>query len=183
MTLRQAQADMDVVANNLAVAFPVADKETGIRLVSMTEDIVGNVQPLLIVLLACVGFLLLIACANVANLLLARSMSRSREFAVRIAIGAGHWRILRQLVTESVLLAVLGGALGCLLASLTLEAAGRTLPANFPRVEEISLDGGVLLFALAVSAFAAMQTVRTCTCPAERQRACRTRIGCAVQQP
>ena len=156
VTLRQAQADMDVVANNLAVAFPVADKETGIRLVSMKEDIVGNVQPFLIMLLAGVGFLLLIACANVANLLLARSMRRSREFAVRIAIGAGHWRILRQLVTESVLLAVLGGALGCLLASLTLEAAGRALPASLPRVKEISLDGGVLLFALAVSAFAAM---------------------------
>ena len=156
VTVRQAQADLDVVANNLAAAFPVADKETGIRLVSMKEDIVGNVQPFLMVLLAGVGFLLLIACANVANLLLARSMGRSSEFAVRIALGAGQWRVLRQLVTESVLLAGLGGVLGFLLASFTLGAAGRTLPANLPRLEEVSIDGRVLLFTLAVSGFSAI---------------------------
>ena len=156
VTLPQAQADMDVVANNLAAAFPVADKQTGIKLVGMKEDLVGNVQPFLLVLLAGVGFLLLIACANVANLLLARSMSRSREFAVRIAIGAGYWRVLRQLITESVVLAGLGGALGFLLASLTLKTAARTLPATLPRTEEISLDARVLLFTLAISLFAAI---------------------------
>jgi predicted permease len=156
VTRRQAQADMDVVAKNLAAAFPVADKETGITLVSMKDDIVGNVQPFLMVLVAGVGFLLLIACSNVANLLLALSSYRSRELAVRIAIGAGYWRVLRQLVTESVLLAGSGGAFGFLLASLTLEAAGKTLPANLPRAEEISVDGRVLFFTLAVSVFAAM---------------------------
>ncbi len=147
VTLAQAQVDMDVVARNLAAAFPVADKE---------GDIVGNVQPFLLVLLAAVGFLLLIACANVANLLLARSMGRSREFAVQAALGAGYWRVLRQLVTESALLAGLGGTLGLLFASFGVQAVGKTLPGTLPRVEEISLDGRVLLFTLAVSVFAAV---------------------------
>ena len=116
VTFAQAQADMDGIARNLAAAFPVADKDVGITLVSMKEDMVGNVQPFLVVLLAAVGFLLLIACANVANLLLARSMGRTREFAIRAALGAGQMRVIRQLLTESILLAGFGGALGLLLA-------------------------------------------------------------------
>src|SRR5258708_5298713 len=156
IALPQAKADMDLVARNLAAAFPVADKEAGITLVSMKEDIVGNVQPFLLVLLAAVGFLLLIACANVANLLLARSMSRSREFAVRAALGAGHWRVIRQLLAESVLLGGVGGALGLLFAFYGAKAVLNTLPGTLPRVEEISLDGRVLLFTLALSLFAAV---------------------------
>ena len=156
VTLAQAKADMDLVARNLAVAFPVADKDLGINLVSMKEDIVGNVQPFLLVLLAAVGFLLLIACANVANLLLARSMGRSREFAVRAALGAGNMRILRQLLTESGLLAALGGTLGLLLALGATKAVLSTLPGTLPRAEEISLDGRVLLFSMAISLFAAI---------------------------
>ncbi len=156
VTLPRAQADMDLVARQLAEAFPVANKEVAISLVSMREDIVGNVQPLLLVLLAAVGFLLLIACANVANLLLARSMGRSREFAVRTALGAGHQRIFRQLLTENGLLAGLGGALGLLLAIAATTAVQNTLPGTLPRAEEIRLDGRVLLFSMAISVFAAI---------------------------
>lgn len=155
-TLSQAKADMDVVARRLAAAFPVADKDAGITLVSMKDDIVGNVQPFLLVLLAAVGFLLLIACANVANLLLARSMGRSREFAVRAALGAGHARVMRQLLTESFLLAGLSGTAGLLLAFCGARAAMHTLPGTLPRVEEISLDGRVLLFTLALSLLVSM---------------------------
>jgi predicted permease len=156
VTLAQAKADMDVVAHNLSAAFPVADKEVGITLVSMKEDMVGNVQPFLLVLLAAVGFLLLIACANVANLLLARSTGRSREFAVRAALGAGDMRVIRQLLTESVVLASLGGTLGLLLAFGGVKVALNTLPGTLPRAEEISLDGRVLLFTLGLSLFAAI---------------------------
>jgi len=152
--LQQAKADMDGIAQNLAVAYPEADKNVGIKLVPMKEDIVGNVQPFLIVLLAAVGFLLLIACVNVANLLLARSMGRSHEFAVRAALGASQGRVIRQLLSESILLAGLGGALGLLLAVWGTKAVLGTLPGALPRANEVSLDSRVLLFAMALSIFA-----------------------------
>ena len=154
VTLSRAQADMDGVAQNLAAAYPEADKAAGITVVSMKEDMVGNVQPFLIVLLAAVGFLLLIACANVANLLLARAMSRWREFAIRAALGADQVRVIRQLLTESVLLSGLGGALGLGLAFGGTKAVLSTLPGALPRANEVSLDFRVLLFTLALSLFA-----------------------------
>jgi predicted permease len=154
VTLSQATADMDGIAQNLALAYPEADKNVGITLVSMKEDIVGKVQPFLIVLLAAVGFLLLIACVNVANLLLARSMGRSREFAIRAAMGASQGRVIRQLLSESILLAGLGGALGLLLAVWGTKAVLGTLPGALPRASEVSLDSRVLLFTLALSLFA-----------------------------
>src|SRR5258707_1958079 len=153
VTLSEAKADMDGIAQNLAAAYPEADKGVGITLVSMKEDIVGSVQPFLIVLLAAVGFLLLIACANVANLFLARALGRSREFAIRAALGASHVRVIRQLLTESILLAGLGGALGLLLAFWGAKAVLATFPGTLPRANEVSLDSRVLLFTLALSLF------------------------------
>jgi predicted permease len=153
VTLSMAKADMENVARNLAAAYPEADKGLGATLVSTKEDMVGNVQPLLLVLLGAVGFLLLIACANVANLLLARSIGRSREFAIRAALGASHSRVIRQLLTESVLLAGLGGALGLLFAFWGTRAVLGTLPAALPRASEVSMDSTVLLCTLGTSLF------------------------------
>ncbi len=151
VTVAQAQAEMKEVARNLAVAFPEADAGHDIKLVSMKEDLVGNVQPLLLVLLAAVGFLLLIACANVANLLLARSVARSREFAIRSALGASHARMMRQLLTESILLAAVGGALGLLLAYCGMKTLLKALPAALPRFGEVSVDSRVLLVTVGLS--------------------------------
>jgi predicted permease len=152
--LSQAITEMNGIAENLAAAFPEADKAEGIALFSMKEDIVGNVQPFLIVLLAAVGFLLLIACVNVANLLLARALGRSREFAVRAAMGASRARVIRQLLTESVLLAGLGGVLGILFAWWGTKTVLGTLPGALPRASEVSLDSRVLLFTVALSLLA-----------------------------
>ncbi len=151
VTLAQARADMDAIAHHLALAYPEADKGVGISLLSMKEDMVGDVQPVLLVLLAAVAFLLLISCANVASLLLARSMSRSGEFALRASLGASRSRIIRQLLTESLLLAGLGGILGFLLALFGTKAVIRLLPGSLPRAGEVSMDARVLLFTLGVS--------------------------------
>ena len=130
VTLAQTRADMNDVARNLAVAYPDADKDVGIAVTPLKEVMVRNIRPFLLVLLAAVGFVLLIACVNIANLLLARSTGRAREFAIRAALGASQGRVVRQLLTESILLAVAGGALGLLLASWGTSAAFTVLPAR-----------------------------------------------------
>ena len=150
----QAKADMDALGRRLEELYPEADKGTGITLQPLKQDLVRDVKPLLLVLQAAVGFVLLIACVNVANLLLARSTARTREFAIRSALGANRGRVLRQVLTESVLLASAGGGLGLLLASWGTQAALKVLPAALPRAEAVHLDWHVLLFTLAASLLA-----------------------------
>ncbi|HEV2224558.1 MAG TPA: ABC transporter permease, partial [Candidatus Acidoferrales bacterium] len=154
VTFTQAQADMNGVGQNLARAYPEADKNSGITLVPLKQDIVGDVAPLLYVLLGAVGFVLLIACVNIANLLLARSTGRTREFAIRSALGASHARVIRQLLTESVLLSFTGGLIGLLLAAWGTRAAIAILPQALPRSGNVGLDLRVLLFTLGVSVLA-----------------------------
>ena len=154
LTLAQARADMNGVAQNLSRAYPEADKNSGISLVPLKQDMVGDVAPLLYVLLGAVVFVLLIACVNIANLLLARSTGRTREFAIRAALGASRARMLRQLLTESVLLSFSGGVIGLLLAAWGTRAAITILPQALPRSGNVGLDVRVLLFTLGVSLLA-----------------------------
>jgi predicted permease len=154
VTVAQAQADMDTVTRNLAAAYPDADKGIGAKVVPLKAQMVGRIKPILLLLLAAVGFVLLIACVNVANLLLARATGRAREFAIRLAMGAGQARLVRQMLTESILLALAGGALGLLVAHWGTGAALSVLPAALPRAAEIALDARVLGFTLAVSVLA-----------------------------
>jgi predicted permease len=153
-TLEQARADMDSIAESLGRMYPDADQGNGIVVVPLKQDIVGDVAPLLYLLLGAVAFVLLIACVNIANLLLARSMARTREFAIRAALGAGRRRIVRQLLTESVMLAVAGGGLGLLLAAWGTQAAIRVLPSALPRAAAVGLDGRVLAYTLGISLLA-----------------------------
>lgn len=151
ITFEQARADMEHVSRDLSIAYPDVNGNKKAYLLPLKNEIVGDMRRILLVILGAVMFVLLIACVNVANLLLARSTVRSREFAIRIALGAGAMRIVRQLLTESLLLALLGGALGLLLARFGTAAAMAAMPVTMPRVEEIGLDQRVLFFTLIVS--------------------------------
>jgi predicted permease len=151
VTFERARADMDRIGHNLEAAYPDSNKGTGIALVPLKTDVVGEVRGVLLVLLGAVGFVLLIACANVANLLLARSTGRAREFAIRSALGASPARVIRQLLTESVMLGIGGGVIGLLLAKWGTRAILAALPDALPRAEEIGIDSHVLLFTVGVS--------------------------------
>src|SRR5271156_3616819 len=156
VTIGQARADFAAVTQNLATAYPEVDKGIGAALIPFKQRMLGGVKSILLVLFCAVGFVLLIACANIANLLLARSTARMREFAVRAALGAGKSRLIRQLLTESILLGIVGGALGLLLAVWGLRAALAALPDTLPRAGEIQIDLRVLLFTAAATLLAAI---------------------------
>ncbi len=153
-SIEQANADMAEVSRNLASAYPDSDTGVGVTVASLKERVVGDVRPFLLLLMAAVGFVLLLACVNVASLMLARSTSRMREFAIRTALGASRRRMIRQLLTESLLLSVTAGALGLVLALWGLHAGLKLLPDSLPRANEIGLDPRVLLFTTAVSLLA-----------------------------
>jgi putative ABC transport system permease protein len=150
VTRQAAQAEMDTIAAALEKTYPV-NAGIGIRIVPLHEEIVGDVRWPLLILVGAVSFVLLIACANVANLLLTRAASRHRELAIRAALGAGRGRLLRQLLTESVVLAVLGGSAGLLLAQWTTDLLRSLAPAALPRLDDIRVDGFVLAYAAAAA--------------------------------
>jgi putative ABC transport system permease protein len=151
-TLGIAQASMEKTTEDFRGAYPklVSDDEK-VAVASYHEQLIGDVRPALLVLVSAVCFLLLIACANVANLLLARATARSKEIAIRAAMGAGRARLMRQLLTESALLAAGGGALGLLLARWSLRGLLALTPGKLPRFGAIAIDGRVLVFTLLVA--------------------------------
>jgi predicted permease len=172
VTLQQAREDMERVNVNLAAAYPDINANIKANIISLKDEMVGDMRPVLLVLLGAVGFVLLISCVNVASLTLARSTIRQREFSIRVALGAGQARMVRQLLTESLALALVGGAIGLILAKWGTTAAIAAVPTTVPRAEEIGIDVRVLLFTLGVSALAGILFGLV---PA--LRTCRTKIG------
>jgi putative ABC transport system permease protein len=156
VALERAQAEMDAISQRLEREYPQANTGWGATVVPLQELIVGEIQMTLVMLLAAVALVLLIACANVGNLLFARGLGRRKELAIRSALGAGRARVFQQLLTEALVLAMAGGAAGLLLARASLAAAATLLADQVPRAEEISIDGRVLLFVLGASIVAAV---------------------------
>ena len=151
VTLTQAQADTDVIASQLEQQFPKSNTGWNLRLVSLRDQLIGSSRTPLFILFGAVGLVLLIACANVANLLLVRAAARHKEIALRTALGASRLRILRQMITESLLLAILGGALGALLATWGVEVLVSLSEGSLPPTQKIKIDGTVLGFTLLIS--------------------------------
>ncbi len=150
VTMQQAQSDITVIAARIREA-KHRDRSFTISVVPLIDQVVGNVRTSLLILMGAVALVLLIACTNVANLLLSRAAVRRREIAIRAALGAGRARVVRQLLTESILLSVFGGAAGLAIATLSLSVARRMHPGNIPRLDELAMDWRVLCFTLAVS--------------------------------
>ncbi|HXU39696.1 MAG TPA: ABC transporter permease [Blastocatellia bacterium] len=159
VTLQQAQAEMNIIADDIKEKNPdfyPRDEGWGVRVSLLQDEVVGGIRPALLILLGAVGFVLLIACANVANLLIARAASRQKEIAIRAALGAQRMQIIRQLLTESLLLALAGGGLGLLMAVWGLDLLVKLSGNNIPRAQEIAIDGRVLAFTLLVSILTAV---------------------------
>jgi putative ABC transport system permease protein len=151
VTLPQAQAQMDTINQRLAQSYAETNTGWSARVIGLQESLVGSMRKSLLVLLGAVGFVLLIACANVANLLLARATARQKEIALRTALGASRWRVIRQLLTESVLLSLVGGAIGLMLSVWLTKLLISISPANTPRLDEIRPDARVFAFTLGLT--------------------------------
>jgi len=151
VSLQQARAEMSAIGGRLAKQYPDSNDEVGVSAIPLREDMVGDIRPVLLVLLAAVGFVLLIGCANVANLLLARASARAKEISIRTALGASRRRLISQMLTESVLLALVGGILGIVLAAWAVPALLTLSPPDVRGFGSIGLNRDVLGFSLAVS--------------------------------
>ena len=150
ITVESAQSELNALAARLEQEFPKSNTDWSAKVISLHEQIVGNIKPALLILLGAVGFVLLIACANIANLLLSRAGARQKEVAIRLALGANRPRLIRQFLTESLLLAVVGGAIGILLAVLGGKLLVALNPISIPRLDEMGVDLRILLFTLGI---------------------------------